>query len=156
MARKPTCECGECSKCKQREVARRYRERHPERAREASKRWLAANYDKRKEAEQERYNPRKNAIKRERAQQRRDEFDWEAQALYQAKQKAARWAVKWAIQKGALTKEPCFCGEAVVHAHHEDYDKPLEVVWLCPTHHGERHQELNRTKPFVPRSPRPG
>lgn len=23
--------------------------------------------------------------------------------------------------------------------HHDDYDKPLEIRWLCPPHHGELH-----------------
>ena len=41
-----------------------------------------------------------------------------------------------AIRSGALTKKPCrVCGDSNVHAHHEDYAKPLEVDWLCPLHH---------------------
>lgn len=31
------------------------------------------------------------------------------------------------------------------HAHHDDYSRPLDVIWLCPTHHGERHRIKNRT-----------
>jgi hypothetical protein len=27
-------------------------------------------------------------------------------------------------------------------AHHEDYDKPLEVVWLCQPCHKQRHKEI--------------
>lgn len=33
------------------------------------------------------------------------------------------------------------CG-GPIHAHHEDYARPLEVVWLCSSHHGQRHSEL--------------
>jgi hypothetical protein len=29
-----------------------------------------------------------------------------------------------------------------VQAHHEDYSRPLDVVWLCPTHHKARHREM--------------
>lgn len=41
-----------------------------------------------------------------------------------------------AIKKGLLIRKPCeVCGAEKVHAHHEDYLKPLEVRWLCPKHH---------------------
>ena len=30
------------------------------------------------------------------------------------------------------------CGEVGVR-HHEDYDKPLEIIWLCPKHHYQWH-----------------
>lgn len=48
--------------------------------------------------------------------------------------------VERAIKKGLLVKQPCeLCGEPVVHAHHDDYSKPLEVRWLCPVHHSALH-----------------
>jgi len=34
------------------------------------------------------------------------------------------------------------CGSANAHAHHEDYSKPNEVVFLCGSHHRARHGEL--------------
>ena len=40
-------------------------------------------------------------------------------------------------------RQPCeICGAERVHAHHEDYNKPLEVRWLCPKHHRARHKEM--------------
>jgi hypothetical protein len=47
-----------------------------------------------------------------------------------------------------LTKQPCErCGSTIrVHGHHEDYSKPLEVMWLCPIHHAERHREIKIEK----------
>ena len=30
----------------------------------------------------------------------------------------------------------------VAHAHHEDYSKPYDVVWLCPPCHRNLHNEL--------------
>jgi uncharacterized membrane protein (UPF0127 family) len=49
-----------------------------------------------------------------------------------------------AVAKGLLTPMPCNrCGTNIhVHAHHENYSKPLEVIWLCAAHHRERHKEL--------------
>ncbi len=45
------------------------------------------------------------------------------------------------VNKGKIKKEPCVvCGEMEkVEAHHEDYDKPLEVIWYCRKHHIELH-----------------
>jgi hypothetical protein len=49
--------------------------------------------------------------------------------------------VENAIKSGELLTQSCFCG-AKAHAHHDDYSKPLEVLWLCPQHHKDRHREL--------------
>jgi hypothetical protein len=41
-----------------------------------------------------------------------------------------------ARRRGFLIPEPCtICGALKVDAHHPDYSKPLEVVWLCRKHH---------------------
>jgi hypothetical protein len=50
--------------------------------------------------------------------------------------------VQDAIIAGTLKIEPCIhCGKKA-HAHHDDYSKPLDVMWLCPQHHADRHKEL--------------
>lgn len=55
---------------------------------------------------------------------------------------AARNAVSNAIRLGKLIAQPCeVCGTEKAHGHHEDYSKPLEVIWLCHTHHMERHRK---------------
>ena len=52
-------------------------------------------------------------------------------------------AVSRAIVKGILERKPCCrCGSEKTVAHHEDYDKPLEVMWLCQPCHKQRHKEL--------------
>lgn len=52
----------------------------------------------------------------------------------------ARQDVRAAIRDGLLEKKPCaICGCAGAEAHHEDYDKPLDVIWLCRSHHLEAH-----------------
>jgi len=57
---------------------------------------------------------------------------------------AAHDAVAAAIKKGFLERQPCqMCGTTNhVHAHHDDYSKPLDVMWLCPVHHRARHDFL--------------
>jgi hypothetical protein len=53
---------------------------------------------------------------------------------------AARAAVNRNVRSGALVKKPCeICGATQVDGHHDDYSKPLEVRWLCRTHHLELH-----------------
>lgn len=58
-------------------------------------------------------------------------------------------AVRTAIIKGALKRMPCEkCGSTLkIHAHHDDYFKPMDIKWLCATHHRARHRELG--KPLV-------
>ena len=48
-----------------------------------------------------------------------------------------RGQVTYALKKGTLKKEPCYCGETKVEAHHADYKRPLDVVWVCTKHHVE-------------------
>ena len=57
----------------------------------------------------------------------------------------AKCAVNSAVQNGTIDK-PDFCsvcfGKGVIHGHHHDYTKPLDVQWLCQpchinVHHGE-------------------
>lgn len=52
----------------------------------------------------------------------------------------AQTAVGNAVRDGRIKKEPCmFCGSSHVHAHHRDYSKPLDVLWLCPKCHHRLH-----------------
>jgi len=57
-----------------------------------------------------------------------------------------RSIVNEAIKAGRLLRQPCqVCGTTHrVQAHHTDYSKPLEVVWLCSFHHGEEHRRLGK------------
>lgn len=52
-------------------------------------------------------------------------------------------AVARAIKSGDLSRLPCErCGEVKSLAHHEDYDEPLNVIWLCQPCHKQRHKEI--------------
>lgn len=48
-----------------------------------------------------------------------------------------------AIRDGKLTKGDCeVCGTSSnIVAHHCDYNKPLDVMWLCAQHHSDWHAE---------------
>ena len=50
-----------------------------------------------------------------------------------------------AIHNGKLKKLSCVvCGEIKVHAHHSNYDEPLNVIWLCSVHHKRLHLGLTK------------
>ena len=52
----------------------------------------------------------------------------------------ARSQLNYAISTGRTEKGPCVtCGDVSSHGHHEDYSKPLEVIWLCRRCHTELH-----------------
>lgn len=64
-------------------------------------------------------------------------YNAEYYRLNKSKQ-AARSKVSYALRLGTLTRPIC-CGKCgrvgIVEAHHKDYNKPLEVEWLCPPCH---------------------
>ena len=75
----------------------------------------------------------------------------EASEKYRKKSKvqiAARGKLRRQVLKGNIAVQPCsVCGIVEnVEAHHKDYSRPLDVVWLCSQHHGELH----RTSPYAP------
>jgi len=52
----------------------------------------------------------------------------------------ARELVGAAIRSGKIKRLPCIvCGSCDSHAHHEDYSRPYDVIWLCRKHHNEEH-----------------
>jgi len=66
-------------------------------------------------------------------------------AKYRKKNKKKIWAqnkVNKAVKSGRLIR-PDICPicneEREVIAHHHDYDKPLDVIWMCRSCHGKEH-----------------
>lgn len=51
-----------------------------------------------------------------------------------------------AIREGVLTRQPCeTCSAEPTEAHHDDYEKPLDVRWLCKSCHRAWHKEHGRS-----------
>lgn len=69
----------------------------------------------------------------------------------EAKKKAnARSYAKEYLKRGKIIKTACIkCGDENSQMHHPDYDKPIEVIWLCRKHHLELHAEKSEILPFL-------
>ena len=56
---------------------------------------------------------------------------------------AAHNAATRAVRSGAIVRGPCErCGRPDAYGHHENYDKKLDVTWLCQPCHKKRHKEM--------------
>lgn len=117
MGRPPTCVCSQCELCRQREAQRRWEARNP-------------------------------GVSAARARDRRDQTREYERNRYQndpvfREKKKARNMVLIRIARGTLERQPCeVCGEGEAQAHHDDYTRPLDVRWLCDTHHRLHHGEM--------------
>ena len=78
-----------------------------------------------------------------RSQERRESIQFTANNWRNKNPEArkAHNAVARAKRNGKLIPLPCeVCGSIYrIHAHHDDYAKPLEVKWLCAKHHIRLH-----------------
>ena len=76
------------------------------------------------------------------------EFDITLHRIRMTLQIAARKKVLWALKEGKLVRRPCeVCCNPRAHAHHFDYAKQLDVLWLCPKHHTAWHATQTPTYP---------
>lgn len=61
----------------------------------------------------------------------------------------ARMLLNLAVEKGKITR-PDTCSKCnkkgLIHAHHNDYEKPLEVEWLCHKCHFIKHMRRKENK----------
>lgn len=100
------------------------------------KAWVAEHRDELRAYYRE-YNRERYQTHREQEQARRKRWADKNQDKIKA-HRAVQAALK--RKKNPLVKLPCgVCGALKVNAHHEDYSKPLEVIWLCPVHHSAAH-----------------
>ena len=121
------CKWREANPEKVREYGRRQRTKHPKKVKDYHRKWREANPEKRREYALRQRTKHPEKIK-------------------------ARNAVTHAVESGKIIPMPCaICGAEKVEGHHEDYSKPLEVIWLCKKHHTEHHnQSIHIGKPTNP------
>ena len=87
------------------------------------------------------------AYDRERGNRQPEGYMKEYREKYPNKYKA-HTMVGNAVSAGKLFPEPCeVCFNTHdVHAHHDDYLKPLNVRWLCAAHHKQWHTDNGEAK----------
>jgi hypothetical protein len=141
-------------------MRREYYLKHREEILEKNKLWRASNQDIIK-AEARAYRERRNELARERKKNDKTELkklarkqrDYRQRHPERAMRDSKRWRnknqeklihykVHRAIQNGELTQgktcQACGSTENII-AHHHDYSKPLEVIWLCRSCHAKNH-----------------
>lgn len=109
------------------------------RCKECTKTAVKANYANTREA--------RSGYERERTQRPERKA---AALVYQRTRRAkdpqkswARGKVSYAVRTGKIARRPCRCGETKVQAHHHDYSKPLDVIWVCfKCHREEEHGQV--------------
>ena len=69
------------------------------------------------------------------------------QAKWRARNPLAAWAhaaFQSALKRGLISRQPCeLCGDERTDAHHDNYDRPLTVRFLCRRHHKLAHKEAS-------------
>ena len=77
---------------------------------------------------------------------RKTTLDWRAKNPGKRK---AHQAVATALRNGII-KRPCFCEKCgrktMLVAHHHNYKKPLDIVWVCDACHFKIHQKDGQKK----------
>jgi hypothetical protein len=133
-----------CISCKK-DQAKKYYKNNTELCKDKAQQWKHMNPEKNKAiyTSYRLANPDKVKQSNKNARMKRrdssQKYDLERKKLFPEKL-MAKYLVRKAIRKGMLIKESCkICGKKYVHAHHQDYSKPLDVIWLCPSHHKKIH-----------------
>jgi len=133
---------------KRRLLVSSWRERNPEKVKEQTRRSLEKNKDKINERRRtpERRKVNNESVKnwRKNNPERFAETE-KARRLQDRPKELARNYVYKQISRGKLIRpslcEKC-CKECKPEAHHEDYEKRLEIIWLCKTCHRHTHGKL--------------
>jgi len=123
--------CKECTK----KDARKHRKDNSEYCKE---------YDKKRAMLPHRVEARKEYSQTDKGKKVIYEADKRYKKNNKQKVKATR-KIAYYLSKGYIEKKPCIiCGDTKAHAHHPDYNYPLDVIWLCPKHHKEEHNRIRR------------
>lgn len=131
------------------EYNKNYKKEHPDKVKQWNKKYYETHKQAHKEYKKKYTEENREAIydyNRKWVRKNRDKTRAQTRK-WRATTNNASSKVENAIQARKIHKQPCeVCGEIKAEAHHDDYNKPLEVRWLCRKHHSEWHKN---NKPIV-------
>lgn len=82
------------------------------------------------------YDRMRASMPHRKALSKRVQTEWRANY---PNRKKAQAKLRRAVLSGVVKPMPCWICGAKAEAHHPDYDRPIDVVWLCPPHHSQTH-----------------
>jgi Zn finger protein HypA/HybF involved in hydrogenase expression len=153
MFEKKCFKCGETKQLSDFYRHSKMKDGHVNKCKECNKSDVSANY--RKNIDHYKAYEKSRANLPHRVKARKDYSNSEA-GLEAGKIARKAWVERNAIKKGASTMvrnavrngklirpshcSDCECEHNRLHGHHDDYSKPLDVRWLCPTCHKQWHK----------------
>ena len=136
-------------KIKRAAYMKEYRQKNKVRINAKNKEWRDRNKEKSNSYSRKWYtqNPVQSHTRTKRWRQKNLELarsytrDWERK---NPEKRRAHFLVLTAVRNGTLERPTsCSCcgtAESVIQGHHEDYSKPLDVIWLCRKCHKQKHK----------------
>jgi hypothetical protein len=118
---------------KHRDYCRRYRREHREEIRLSNLKYRESHRDSTREYQKKYFSSHREKV-------------MAAISAWKKKSKekmAAHKILSRAIASGEVVRPArCSCGNPNPLGHHEDYSKPLDVKWLCPSCHKKLHYSM--------------
>lgn len=129
-----------CIKCENRRRGY-YQLKYPEKERERQRDWRAKNLEKYQKHKREYFQKRKKSLSPDkwRSMRRKAYYNQPLEA------RKAHDKINNSIRAGRFKRPPTCskCNSKRPEAHHEDYSKPLDVLWLCRACHMRHHRNKN-------------
>lgn len=138
-------EYAETHKEQRRKYYREWRKKNRMRVNESAKRWRDDHREILRKRSKE-YHASERGRQRYREYYESHREDFFARAKKSRKnhkdELRANSIVNHNIERGKLKRQPCeVCGAEKADAHHDDYNKPLDVRWLCRRCHADWHSK---------------
>jgi len=102
-------------------------------------------------AEKKKYNEQYRARfpEKQRGYDSKRDYSKKRPSARDAQKRKASQALHGAVRRGRIMR-PSICSECSIpctpQGHHEDYSKPLQVIWLCRGCHAARHRKYGASR----------